>query len=114
MLFRTDESMAYPIRSPPIPDSNHNTSSCLADHGLESRLDTQQRSDSSWQDNNNASWNNWGRQQAPSQPAQPSVPASSVLIPQNFHPDSECYDTRAVSGKKFYRNIQSTPCPNPD
>ena len=64
-------------------------------------------SDSSWQDtNNNPSWNNWGRQQAPRQPVQPSVPASSVLIPQNFHPDSTFYDT---SGKKFYRNIQSTP-----
>ena len=30
-------------------------------------------------------------------------------IPQNFHPDSQCYDTSVVSGKNFYRNIQSTP-----
>ena len=66
-------------------------------------------SDSSWQDNSNPSWKNWGRQQAPSQPVQPSVPANSVPIPQNFHPDSECYDTSVVSGKKFYRNIQSIP-----
>ena len=65
-------------------------------------------SDSPWQDNNNPSWNNWGRQQAPSQPVQPSVPANSVPIPQNFHPDSECFETSVVSGKKLYRNIQST------
>ena len=65
-------------------------------------------SDSSWQDNNNPGWNNWGWQQAPSQPVQPLVPASSVVIPQNFHPDSECYDTSVVSGRKFYGNIQST------
>ena len=65
-------------------------------------------SDSSWQDNN-PGWNNWGRQQAPSQPVQPSVPVGSVVILQNFHPDSECYDTSVVSGKKIYRNIQSTP-----
>ena len=34
---------------------------------------------------------------------------STVSIPQSFHPDNECYDTSVVSGKKFYRNIQSTP-----
>ena len=65
--------------------------------------------ESSWQGDNNPDWNNWGRQQAPSQPVQPSVPASTVTIPQSFHPDKECYDTSVVSAKKFYRNIQSTP-----
>ena len=69
-------------------------------------------SDSSWQDNNTPGWNNWGRQQAPSQPVQPSVPANPVPAPQNFHPDSECCDTSVVSGKKFYRHIQSTPWPS--
>ena len=66
-------------------------------------------SDASWQGNNDPGWNNWGRQQASSQPVQPSVPASSVVTRENFHPDSECYDTSVVSGKKFHRNIQSTP-----
>ena len=42
MIFGCDESMAYPIRSPPISDSSHNTSSCHADNGLQSELDTKQ------------------------------------------------------------------------
>ena len=32
-----------------------------------------------------------------------------MIIPRGFHPDNECYDTSVVSGKKFYRNILSTP-----
>ena len=65
-------------------------------------------SSSSWQDDNNStpSWNNWGKQQTSNQPA---VPENPVSIPQTFKPDHECYDTNAVSGKKFYRNVQSTP-----
>ena len=66
-------------------------------------------SDSSWQGDNNPDWNNWGRQQAPCQPVQSPVPESTVIISQSFHPDNECYDTGVVSGRKFYRNIQSTP-----
>ena len=43
------------------------------------------------------------------------LPASSVVIPQNFHPDSECYDTSVVSSKKFTGTF-SLPHgpPNPD
>ena len=65
-------------------------------------------SSSSWQDESgsNPSWNNWGRQQTSTQP---SVPENPVAIPQSFKPDSECYDTNTVSGKKFYRNVQTTP-----
>ena len=65
-------------------------------------------SSSSWQDesSSNPSWNNWGRQQTSTQP---SVPENPVAIPQSFKPDSECYDTNTVSGKKFYRNVQTTP-----
>ena len=65
-------------------------------------------SSSSWQDDSssNPSWNNWGRQQTSTQP---SVPENPVASPQSFKPDSECYDTNTVSGKKFYRNVQTTP-----
>ena len=63
---------------------------------------------SSWQDDTNStpSWNNWGRQQTSNQP---SVPENPAAIPQSFKPDPECYDTNTVSGKKFYRNVQTTP-----
>ena len=37
------------------------------------------------------------------------MPENPVAIPQAFEPDHECYDTNAVSGKKFYRNVQTTP-----
>ena len=38
-----------------------------------------------------------------------SVPENPAAIPQSFKPDQECYDTNTVSGKKFYRNVQTTP-----
>ena len=65
-------------------------------------------SSSSWQDDTNStpSWNNSGREQTSNQP---SVPENPVAIPQSFKPDQECYDTNTVSGKKFYRNVQTTP-----
>ena len=65
-------------------------------------------SSSSWQDDSSSTpfWNNWGRQQTSTQP---SVPENPAAIPQPFKLDSECYDTNTVSGKKFYRNVQSTP-----
>ena len=65
-------------------------------------------SSSSWQDDSSStpSWNNWGRQQTSTQPSAPENPAA---IPQSFQPDSERYDTNTVSGKKFYRNAQTTP-----
>ena len=64
-------------------------------------------SSSSWQDDSSSTpSNNWGRQQTSTQP---SVPENPVAIPQSFKPDSECYDTNTVSGKKFYRNVQTTP-----
>ena len=40
---------------------------------------------------------------------QHSAPENLLPAPQTFKPDHECYDTTAVSGKKFYRNVQSTP-----
>ena len=69
---------------------------------------------SSWsvsnrQDNSTPTWNNWGRQQTPNQP---SIPENPVQIAQSFNPDPKCCDANAFTGKKFYRNIQSTPWPS--
>ena len=94
----------YPIQSPPF--QTQTTTGTAAPMAWNRSWSRNSWSDSSWQGDNNPDWNNWGRQQAPSQPVQPSVPVSPVVIP---HPDHECHDTSVMSGRKFYRNIQSTP-----
>ncbi|CAE7787762.1 unnamed protein product [Symbiodinium sp. CCMP2592] len=60
---------------------------------------------SSWEKKGSSGWNNRDWQKSPQQ----SVPSTNVAIPSSFTSDWECYDKNAISGKKFFRNIQSTP-----
>ena len=99
-----------PIRSPPISDSNRNRISCPTDHGLESKLDTQQLVRSVMAGQQQPQLEQLG--QAASSQSTCTAFSTSKLGDHSTELSSGqgvLRHQRSAWQEVFYRNIQSTP-----